>query len=113
MRRAKTADMFKFVRLVVDLKIKDEFYSLVDDIEKRQKENKPVDIDKEGFKLVYSIISMASTEEAEQRIYDFLSGPFEMTPEEVKNLDYIEFMEALKKTIDIKALIDFFASANL
>jgi len=47
---------------------------------------------------------------SEKVLYEFLAGPFEMKPEEVENMDPLEWMENMSKLADFKTWKAFFTT---
>lgn len=110
MKKANTGDMFKLMRLIDELKISDTVYEMIKEVEEKGTNN--VNVERMGFNLIATLISKASTKEAEIKIYDFLSGPFEMTAEEIQCMDYTEFGKGIGQVLDLNSIIGFFKSAN-
>ena len=72
MRKANTNDLFNIARLVNELGLRDDFFKA---------QNGTDDVEKIGYDLVFSILSKATTEKAQESIYQVLCSPFEMTKE--------------------------------
>lgn len=100
MKKLVTTDVFSGARLIKELNLKKE----VEDICKEADDIN--DIFHNGFEVVYMIFEKAIDERCELKIYEFLSRPYEMTPEEVGNLEIdkqFEMLEQLAKENDLKA----------
>lgn len=105
MRKLKSSDLFAFARCIKNIGIKEE-------IQKVAKESNTVgDIWEKGFDLIYSLFEKAIEKKSEGFIYEFLSGPFEMTSEEVENMDLLEMMEGVSQLADFKTWKAFFTTA--
>ena len=80
MRKLQLQDIFKASRLLVSLDLKEEFKEI------GLKSDKIEDIAAKGFDVFWTIFEKASSKNAENSIYEFLSGIFECTSEEVKTI---------------------------
>lgn len=105
MRKLKTSDIFTFARCLRDIGIKDEIKQIAIEA------NNVGDIAEKGFDYFYILFEKVTENNSEQAIYEFLSGIFEMTPDEVANMDPIEWLDNMTKIADIKAWKTFFTTA--
>lgn len=104
MRKANTADMFKIGRLITALGVKEQLF-------KAQK-NKEIDnLEEIGFDFFYAIFEKAVSEEAENKIYDVLSGPFEMTGEEIGKMTFSKLIDEFVNCFDLEVLANFIKRA--
>lgn len=103
MRKATVKDMFDFARYIDKLNIKDTFYSV-----QKNKE----DVEKIGFDLVFSLLCVATSEEAERGLYEAVCKPFEMPSDEVGNLAPTQFIEMFMNCYDITTLLNFINRAS-
>lgn len=105
MRKLKTTDIPAFCRCIKAIGIKD-------DVQKIAKEaNSASDIWGMGFDLIWSIFDKATEVSGEKNIYEFLAGPFEMTAEQVADMDLDKLIEACKKLGEENNLTGFFKFA--
>ena len=81
MRKLKTADIPVLCRCVKKLGLRDQIKTIA------QEANSAKDAWDKGFDLIWNIFDIATEQAGEGCIYEFLAGPFEMTPEEVRDLD--------------------------
>lgn len=105
MRKLKTPDIFNGARMLKKLGLKEQAKQIAaqaDDIQ---------DIWAMGFDFVWSIFDAATDNDGEHLLYEFLAGPFEMTPEEVENLDFPDMLDKLKQLAEENNLLPFFKSA--
>jgi len=105
MRKLKTRDVPEFCRTLKMIGIKEEI---------KQIAMKPISAKEamsEGFDLVYSIFDRATEKDAEAYLYAFLAGPFEMTAEEVADMDLTDFIASIKQLAEGNDLVGFFKSA--
>lgn len=107
MRELQTPDIFAFVRLINKSGIKDELKAKALDI----KNISDINAESLGFDLISMIIEKASEPKIEKEIYSFFAPIFEMTEEEIKKMDAIEFLESVTKVASLERWKDFFESA--
>jgi hypothetical protein len=105
MRKLKTSDLFAFARCLKDIGLKDEIKKIA------MEANNVGDIAEKGFDYFYILFEKVTDNKSEQAIYEFLSGIFEMTPEEVEKMDPIEWLDNLTKIADFNAWKTFFTTA--
>ena len=68
------------------------------------------DLSKVGFNAIFTVLDLLAEEQAETRMYDFLAGPCEMTPEEVSHLKLDELKEKIEWLFKEESTIPFFRS---
>lgn len=106
MRKANTADMFKIGRLITDIGVKEQLFEA--------QKNKEIDkLEEIGFDFFYAIFEKAVSEEVEKKIYDVLSGPFEMTDEEIGKMAFSELLDGLVNCFDLEVVVNFIKRALL
>ena len=94
MRKLKTMDVFAAARIVKAAGIKEEVKRIA--LEYSDKKEITESYQKQvGAELVISIIDGLSEKRAESMMYEFLAGPFEMTPEEIGNLEIQELFDKI------------------
>lgn len=106
MRELQTSDIFAFVRLINKAGIKEEIKQKVlevDDISK-------VNTESFGYDIILTMLEKASEPKVEKEIYSFFANVFEMSEEEVKTMDAIEFLESVGKIASIDRWKSFFSS---
>ena len=104
MRKANTADMFKIGRLITDLGVKEQLF--------KAQQNKEIDkLEEIGFDFLYTIFEKAVSEEVEKKIYDVLSGPFEMTDEEIGKMAFSEMLDSFVNCFDLNLVVNFIKRA--
>lgn len=81
MRKLKTSDIPSLCRSLKKLGLKDKFRALA------QEADNAKDVWDRGFDIIWELFDAATETGGESAIYEFLAGPFEMTPEEVADLD--------------------------
>jgi hypothetical protein len=109
MRKLKTSDIPVLCRCVKKLGLKDT-------IQKIALESDSVkDVWARGFDLIWNLFDIATEQAGEMCIYEFLAGPFEMTPEQVRDLDMDVLIENIQHLIRENNLVAFFkfAAASL
>lgn len=108
MRKLKTSDIPSLCRSLKKLGLKEEFKKLA------QEANSAKDVWEKGFDLIWQLFDVATETAGEGAIYDFLAGPFEMTPEEVADLDLdilIENCQTLARENNLGAFFKFAAKS--
>lgn len=81
MRKLKTSDIPALCRGLKKLGLKDKIKAVA------QQANDMADVWEKGFDLIWELFDIATESGGEGVIYEFLSRPFEMTPEEVADLE--------------------------
>ena len=106
MREITTQDVFAFVRMTKRAGITAELKKLIlskDSI-------KDLTAESFGYDLIFTILESASEPEAEKEVYNFLSGPFEMEPDEIKKLKPMTLFEMIKQMATVEEWKAFFTS---
>lgn len=105
MRKLKTIDIPALCRSLKKLGLKEEFKKIA------QEANGMKDVWEKGFDLIWQLFDTATETNGEGVIYEFLAGPFEMTPEEVADLDLDILIENCQTLARENNLGAFFKSA--
>ena len=105
MRKLKTSDIPVLCRCVKRLGLKDKIREIA------EKANTMQDVWGFGFDFVWDLFDIATEKQGEAYLYEFLAGPFEMTPEEVRDLDFDVLQENIKHLITENNLTSFFKFA--
>jgi hypothetical protein len=105
MRNLKTSDLFAFARCIKSIGLKEEIKKIA------MEANTVQDIASRGFDYFYILFEKAVEKQSEKAIYEFLSGPFEMDPEAIENMDPVDWLEDLSKIADLDKWKAFFRSA--
>lgn len=105
MRKLKTADIPVLCRCVKRLGMKDKIREIAQAADNIQ------DVWSFGFDFIWELFDIATEKAGEEAIYEFLAGPFEMTPEEVRDLDLDVMVANIQQLVQENNLISFFKSA--
>lgn len=105
MRKLKTSDIPVLCRCVKRLGLKDEIKKIAEESNNMQ------DAFGKGFDMLWNLFDIATEKEGEVYLYEFLSGPFEMTADEVRDLDMDVLIENIKQLIRENNLSAFFKFA--
>lgn len=105
MRKLKTRDIPVLGRSLKTLGVKEQFRELA------QKANSVSDVWSDGFDFVWNLFDAATETAGEKAIYEFLAGPFEMTPEQVADLDLDVLIENVQTLAKENNLVSFFKLA--
>lgn len=125
MRKLIASDVFAALRVVsaiekkqgIETTIKDlvknaENETKADGDDKTAKERNDDFIVRVGVSGVFKIIEIATEARVEGRIYEFLAGPFEMTPADVQNMPLPDFVENVTRLTKENDLSSFFTSVR-
>lgn len=105
MRKLKTSDIPVLCRCVKKLGLKDQIREVA------QKANTVKDVWAFGFDFIWNLFDIATEQAGETCLYEFLAGPFEMTPEEVRDLDMDVLLGNLQQLVRDNNLAAFFKFA--
>lgn len=122
MRKLIASDVFAALRVVSAVEdktdVKEIVKKIVKEAEAEAEENNDEDAEKKNDEFIKSVgvgaimklVEMASGKKAEAKIYEFLAGPLEMQPEDVKTLPIPDFVESIKAIARENDLSSFFDS---
>lgn len=122
MRKLIASDVFAALRVVSAVEdktdVKEIVKKIVKEAEAEAEENDDEDAEKKNDEFIKSVgvgailklVEMASGKKAEAKIYEFLAGPLEMQPEDVKALPIPDFIENIKTIASENDLSSFFDS---
>ena len=125
MRKLIASDVFAALRVVsaiekkqgIETTIKDlvknaENETKADGDDKTAKERNDDFIVRVGVSGVFKIIEIATEARVEGRVYEFLAGPFGMTPADVQNMPLPDFVENVTRLTKENDLSSFFTSVR-
>ena len=125
MRKLIASDVFAALRVVsaiekkqgIETTIKDlvknaENETKADGDDKTAKERNDDFIVRVGVSGVFKIIEIATEARVEGHVYEFLAGPFEMTPADVQNMPLPDFVENVTRLTKENDLSSFFTSVR-
>lgn len=106
MRSLQTKDIFAFVRLIDEVGIKEELKSLI------LSKDSLKDITQEsfGYDMIFTLISGASKKKAEEALYEFFGGLFEIDKDKVGELEPTDFFQKVIEVADVEKWKSFFES---
>lgn len=105
MRKLKTSDIPVLCRCVKRLGLKEAIQNIAKDADSMK------DVWDKGFDMIWNLFDIATEKEGESCIYEFLAGPFEMSPEDVRDLDMDVLIENIQQLIRDNNLVAFFKFA--
>lgn len=105
MRKLKTSDVPVLCRSLKKMGVKDQFKAVAREADSAK------DVWDRGFDLIWGLFDAATEQSGESTLYEFLAGPFEMTPAEVADLDLDKLLENLQQMAAENNLLVFFKSA--
>lgn len=125
MRKLIASDVFAALRVVSAIEKKQGIETTIKDLvknaenetkddgdDKTAKERNDDFIVRVGVSGVFKIIEIATEARVEGRVYEFLAGPFEMTPADVQNMPLPDFVENVTRLTKENDLSSFFTSAR-
>ena len=105
MRKLETPDLFGFVRLINKLGLKEDIKKM------GLKASENVNPEEFGADLIFLMLEKSSTEEGEAYIYEFFAPIFEISEEDIKKMDPIEFLDGIMQVAELGRWKSFFKSA--
>ena len=105
MRKLKTSDIPVLCRCLKKLGLKDKIRDIAKAADNIQ------DVWSFGFDFIWDLFDIATEKEGEAALYEFLAGPFEMTPKEVSDLDLDVLMANIQQLVRENNLGTFFKFA--
>ena len=91
MRNLNTADLFKAVRVIKTSGLREELKPLLD-----KAADGKADVKNVGIDAIMTVVGTLAENGVERAMYEWLSGPFEMDPEEVAQLDVIDLCDKIE-----------------
>jgi hypothetical protein len=104
MRKLITRDIPAFCRVLKAIGVDEELREVA-------RVGKAADVWAAGYDLVFGIFDKITEKKAEDLLYEFFAGPFEMTGEEVANMEITELFANIKQMVQENDLNGFFKSA--
>lgn len=95
MRKLQSQDVFAAARLLKHAEVK----QVLAEVALKKPAELKKDLRKVGFDILIDMIANISKPEAEKAFYEFLSGPLELKPEEIKKMDLLELINMIKEFI--------------
>ena len=105
MRKLNTTDVFTALRLIRKGNLKSTLIPYMEELTKKE-----ADLTKVGIDGFLTLIEIFAEHQSEQALYDFLSGPFEMTAEDIGKMDLWELIDKLKEFREVNNLERFFTA---
>lgn len=106
MRNLQTKDIFSMSRLIISLDLKGEIKKIADKVDKSS------DINSIGYEVFFTVLGKCTDESAEKKVYEFLSGPLEVKPEEVAEIDPLDLVEKVMQVASIDKWKLFLSKAS-
>ena len=110
MRKLNTDDLLNLAALIRVTGIKEDLSEQFKSLMNGKKA--ALNVQEDGIEIIFAIITAFGKEGAKEAFYAFLSGPFEMTPEEIANNDPIDTLEKIKQTASLNEWLRFFKQAG-
>ena len=100
----KSSDLFAALRVVKELDAKK---TLAEFAAKASETGSELNQRELGAELILDILANCGTESAEAAFYKFLSAPLEKTPEELRDMDLLQFAEMIKEYAEFVNIEDW------
>lgn len=107
MRKLIGKDIFEAFRIIKKAGLKEELQPLIKSLASKVKED-GVNIEDIGISTILTIIEIMTEKKAEQGIWEFLAGPFEMAAGDVAELDFADLMDKFDQLVEDNDLKRFF-----
>ncbi len=108
MTNLKTRDVFKAFRVVKASHLRDELIPMIEALGKAENPN----LKRVGINFYLTVFEALAEHGTENSMYDLLSGPLEMEPEEIADLDADKLVEMLKELGKVSNLQAFFKALS-
>lgn len=109
MRKLNTDDLLNLAALIRKTGIKEELSNQFKSLMNGDK--KALNAQNDGIEILFAIITAFGKEGAKEAFYQFLSGPFEMSEEEIANNDPIDTLNKIKEIASLNEWLGFFKLA--
>jgi CRISPR/Cas system endoribonuclease Cas6 (RAMP superfamily) len=112
MRKINITETLKAINFVTSVGMEEE----VKEIANLVKSGKELNVKEVGIQFIVGCISKITSDKALNRLFDILSGPFEVKADVLKNMSTEDFMPLLVEfldTIDVENLKGFFNSVSV
>lgn len=109
MRKLQTKDVFNALRIIKKAELKEELKPFIKQVAESKDKLALEDVGIDGILTVFEILV---EKKAEQGVYDFLAGPFEMESKEVEAMELNNLVEKLKELAGENNLKVFFTSLS-
>ena len=101
-------DLFKAMRLVKHSGVREDIKSILSGIA----DGKDVDLEKVGLDAIMSAVFAFAEEGIQNELYELLSGPWEMSVEEIGTMSLTALCEKIKETVKSEDLRSFFTELS-
>ena len=109
MRKLVFGDLFNAAKVIKQANLKSELTELIK--KGQEKDVDDVDIEELGIEVFMTVVESCGNNGVDQAFYEFLSGPFEMKADEIKNLPVNELIDKFKQLVQENNLVAFFKLA--
>lgn len=107
MRTLNTADIFTALRILNETGLKEQLTTVVI---KAKEENQ--EVESVGKEVTLKLFEFLLEQKTERKLYEFLSAPFEVTPEDVEKMPIDKLIENLEELSKISNFQSFFTSLS-
>ena len=113
MRKLQTHDVFMALKVIRAAGMKEEIKNVATLVQEAEKRKIKIKIEDVGFEFIFGVLEKLAGTEAEDSIYNLLSGPLEIDASEIKIMDPFELVEkikAMKEVVNLEQAKSFFKS---
>lgn len=104
MRSLRSSDIFSACRLLSAIGFRDEFKKIAENAT-NIKDLTQFDV---GYDLIFGLVEKATTSKAEKEWYSFFANIFEVSVDEVKNMNPCDFLDKVIEVADVEQWKAFF-----
>lgn len=108
MRKLQTQDVFRAIRVIKVTNLKEDLKDIVNKVNTGTGDGGNLTIQDVGLDVMFKILEKATEEKAETAIYEFLSGPLEVTAGEVREMELLTLVEQITQCADTENWKVFF-----
>lgn len=108
MRKLITADAFALARFMKTAELKNELKPIFD----KFKGDDNADVEEAGIEALLTLMDVVGEKKVEKAFYELLASPFEMTAQEVENLELEQLINNFVELVKNNSLTSFFNLAG-
>lgn len=116
MRKLQTQDVFRAIRVIKATDLKEDLKDIVEKANAGESDGKTdgnhPTIRDIGLDVIFKVLEKTAEANAENAIYEFLSGPLEVTAGEVKEMELLALVEQITQCADTESWKVFFGRVS-
>lgn len=107
MRNLQTKDIFSLARILKKANVQEVMQNIYKNTEVKEENAREV-----GMKVIFDVIGRCIEEDCEDAIYKFLSGPLELSPKEVAEMDPEKLIDSILEIANAEQWKSFLSKAS-